>query len=538
MNKIVECVPNFSEGRDEAKIELIVKAIASTPDVFVLDREMDADHNRSVITFAGEPDAVVEAAFRAAATAVELIDVNQHEGQHPRIGALDVLPFIPIKGVTMDECVVLARHAGERIARDLRIPVYLYERAATRPDRVDLADVRRGEFEVLRKEIENNPDRKPDFGEAKMHPTAGAIAVGARPPLIAYNINLATEDLSIAKKIAKAVRGRDGGYQNVKALGLELKNRRQVQVSMNLVSYEETPIFRVFEAVKREAERYGVAIAGSEIVGLAPQAALNACSDFYLQIENFSENLILEHRLQTELAKLGKAYDTPRRYDRETMHNRDTFLDVSAVDSESPTLDSFAAEVAEGTLTPDGGSAATYAGILAAALGEMVCNLTIGHKESVEAEVRGVLNQLDQLSEDLRLAMSEEEDARVRVLDAIALPRDSEAEKLARTIAIEDATKNAVAVPLRVAQSGLEVLEMLNVLSEIGNPTAFANLAVGAQLAMAAMRGAAYDALSQLLSINDEEFNRFRRAELSDLITRGQEIADEIEALFFRLYPR
>ncbi len=538
MNKIVECVPNFSEGRDEAKIELIAKAIASTPDVFVLDREMDADHNRSVITFAGEPDAVVEAAFRAAANAVELIDINQHEGEHPRIGALDVLPFTPIKGMTMDECVILARHAGERIARDLRIPVYLYEKAATRPDRVDLAEVRRGEFEVLRKEIETKPERKPDFGEAKMHPTAGAMAVGARPPLIAYNVNLATEDLSIAKKIAKAVRGRDGGFQYVKALGLELKNRRQVQVSMNLVSYEDTPVFRVFETIKREAARYGVAIAGSEIVGLVPQAALNACSDFYLQFENFSEDLILEHRLQTELGKRQRDYEPSRRYDRETMHNRETMLDVTAVDSESLTLDSFAAEVAEGTLTPDGGSAAAYAGKLAASLGSMVCNLTIGQKESVEVEVRGVLNQLEQLGEDLRLALNEEEDGRVRVLDAIALPRNSEGEKLGRTMAIEEATKNAVAVPLRVAQSALEVLEMLNVLSEIGNPTAFANLAVGAQLAMAAMRGATYDILSQLLSINDEEFNRFRRAELSDLITRGQEIADEIEALFFRLYPR
>jgi glutamate formiminotransferase/formiminotetrahydrofolate cyclodeaminase len=538
MNKIVECVPNFSEGRDDAKIELIVKAISSVPDVFVLDRDMDADHNRSVITFAGEPDAVVEAAFRAAANAVELIDLNQHLGEHPRMGALDVLPFVPIKGVTMDECVLLARHAGERINRELRIPIYLYEKAATRPDRVDLADVRRGEFEGVRKEIETNPDRKPDFGEAKIHPTAGAMAVGARPPLIAYNINLATDDLSIARKIAKAVRGRDGGLQYVKALGLELKNRRQVQVSMNLVSHEETPIFRAFEMVKREAERYGVAIAGSEIVGLVPQSALNACSDFYLRLENFSENLILEHRLQIELAKLEWHSQRLSRYDREAWYEQKNERVVTSVESESPTIDSFAKEVAEGTLTPDGGSVAAYAGALAASLGSMVCNLTMGQKASVEAEVRGALNQLEQLSEDLRLAMSEEEESRVRVLDAIALPRETEAEKLSRTIAIEEATKNAIAVPLRVAQSSVEVLELLNELTEIGNPSAFANLAVGAQLAMSALRGAAYDILSQLLSINDEEFNRYRRAELSDLIARGQEIANEIEALFFRLYPR
>lgn len=535
MNTIVECVPNFSEGRDEAKVELIVRAIASVPHVLVLDREIDPDHNRSVITFAGQPDAVVEAALRAAETAVELIDLNQHTGEHPRIGALDVLPFVPIKGMTMDNCIELARRAGERIARELSIPVYLYEKAATRPGRVDLADIRRGEFEALRKEIGTNPSRKPDFGAAKIHPTAGAMAVGARHPLIAYNINLATDDLTIARMIAKAVRGRDGGLKYVKALGIELKNHRQVQVSLNLVDYQSTPIFRVFEMVKREAARYGVNLAGSKIVGLVPQAALNACADFYLQIENFSENLILEHRLQTELEKREQLLETvpvPTREDKKIECASESFV------SESPTIDDFAAEVAEGTLTPDGGSVAAYAGALAASLGSLVCNLTIGQKASVEVETRGILNQLGQLSEDLRLAVVEEAEVRVRLLDAIALPRDTEGEKLARTTAIEEASKNAVAVPLRVAQSSVEVMEWLSVLSEIGNPTAFPNLAVGAQLAMAAMRGAAYNLLSLLLTIYDDEYNRLRRAEITDFINRGQEIADEIETLFFRLYPK
>lgn len=303
MNKIVECIPNFSEGRDAAKVDAIAAAVSAVPRVVVLDRTMDADHHRSVITFAGEPEAVAEAAFRAAERAVALIDLNEHAGEHPRMGALDVLPFVPIKGVTMGECVELARRAGERIARELGVPVYFYEQAATRPDRVDLADLRRGEFEGLREEISVNPDRAPDFGEARIHPTAGAVAVGARAPLIAYNINLHTENLSVARKIAEAVRGRGGGLRYVKALGFELRERRQVQVSMNLVNHEGTPIFRVFEMVKREAERYGVAVAGSEIVGLVPQAALNACADFYLRLENFSEDLVLEHRLQLALAE-------------------------------------------------------------------------------------------------------------------------------------------------------------------------------------------------------------------------------------------
>ncbi len=538
MNKIVECVPNFSEGRDQEKVDLVVSAIVSVPDVVLLDRAMDADHNRAVITFAGEPDAVVEAAFRAAAIAVELIDLNQHTGAHPRMGAIDVLPFVPLIGVTMDECIVLARHAGERIARELHIPVYLYEKAATRPERIDLANIRRGEFEGLRDEIKTNPNRYPDFGEPKLHPTAGATAVGARDLLIAYNVNLATEDLSIARKIARAVRGRDGGLHYLKALGMALNNRHQVQVSMNLIDYQATPIFRAFDLVKREAERYGVAVASSEIVGLAPQAALNACSDFYLRMRGRCGDSILERRMQIELAKLESEPEPAPRNLRVVPSERPSEPEIRRTEPESLTIDDFAEEVAAGTPTLAGGSVAAYAGALAASLGAMVCNLTIGQKASVEAEVRGVLNQLEQLSADLRLAVNEEAESRASVLDAIALPRDSEAERLARTIAIEEATKNAISVPQRVAQSAMVALELLSELSEVGNPTAFADLAVGAQLAISAMRGAAYTILSQLLQINDDEFNRFRRAELSDLITRGQELSDEIEALFFRLFPR
>src|SRR5262245_10732898 len=285
MKKIVECIPNFSEGHDSEKLELIVKTIGAVPRVAVLDYSMDSDHNRAVITFAGEPGAVLEAAVRAAAVAVELINLNTHDGEHPRLGALDVLPFVPIKGVTMEECVEMARTAGERIANELNIPVYLYEKAATRRDRTDLANVRRGEFEALRHSIESDPNRKPDFGFRRVHPTAGAMAVGARSPLVAFNVNLATDDLNVAGKIAKAVRVSDGGLLNVKALGMELKSRNQTQVTMNLTDDDATTIFRAFEMVKRDAARYGAAVTGSEIVGLIPQAALNACSEFYLQIE-------------------------------------------------------------------------------------------------------------------------------------------------------------------------------------------------------------------------------------------------------------
>jgi glutamate formiminotransferase/formiminotetrahydrofolate cyclodeaminase len=475
---------------------------------------------------------------RAAATAIELIDLNRHDGEHPRMGALDVLPFVPIRGVTMEECVVIARHAGERIANELDIPVYLYEKAATRGDRVDLANVRRGEFEAIRDSIESDPDRKPDFGTRRIHPTAGAMAVGARLPLVAFNINLTTDDPSIAKKIAKAVRGSDGGLLYVKALAMELKSRGQAQVSMNLVNYELTPIHRAFEMVKREAARYGVAVAGSEIVGLIPQAALDACSEFYMQLENFSEDLILEKRLSAELSKIepegGEEYEAENRQKAE----RRGRLQLVKTEPQSTSFDAFVESLASGAPIPDSGSVAAYVGALAAALGEMVCNLTISQKKSFEEEAISVLDQLGQLSAELRRAMKEEADSRRQVVDAIALPRETEADKLARAIALEQATKNAIAAPLRIAQNTMEVLELLSELTEIGNPSAFADLATGAQLAMTAMRGAAYNVLANLLTINDEDFNRRQRAEITDLITRGQERTDEIEALFFRLYPR
>lgn len=303
MRKIVECIPNFSEGRRAEVVDQIIAAIKSVSGVVLLDRESDPNHNRSVITFVSSPDRVVEAAVAAVKKAAELIDLNKHTGEHPRMGATDVIPFVPISGVTMEDCVALARECGERLWSELQIPVYLYERAATRPERENLAAVRKGQFEGIRDEIATNEARRPDFGEPRMHPTAGITAVGARPPLIAYNVNLGTADVEIANKIARAVRHQTGGLRYVKALGFELKDRGIVQVSMNMVNYEGTPLFRTFEMIKREAERYGVPVVGSEIVGLVPQGALNAVADFYLQLEDFSAEQILEHRLDAAMGE-------------------------------------------------------------------------------------------------------------------------------------------------------------------------------------------------------------------------------------------
>jgi glutamate formiminotransferase len=293
----VECVPNFSEGRNAATVDAIAQAIRSVPEAALLDRQSDPDHNRSVLTFAGPPDAIAEAAFRAVEKAVELIDLTVHSGAHPRIGAADVVPFIPIEGVTIEDCVGLAERFGNRIWEKLRVPVYLYEAAARRPERVNLANIRRGQFERLRNEIGVVPERTPDIGEPILHPTAGATVTGARKFLVAFNVNLGTADLQIAKNIAKTIRFSNGGFPEVKALGIRLASRNLVQVSMNLTDFEKTPPHTVFEAILHEASRFGVTVVGSEIVGLIPRKALEMSAAHFLRLENFCSESVLENRL-------------------------------------------------------------------------------------------------------------------------------------------------------------------------------------------------------------------------------------------------
>ena len=295
MERLVECVPNFSEGRRKEVIEAIVQAIAEGGKVWILDVESDEDHNRSVVTFVGEPEAVEEAAFRGIKKAAELIDMDQHRGQHPRIGATDVVPFVPLKGVTMEECVAMARRLGERVGSELGIPVYLYGEAATRPERQDLSYIRRGEYEGLKEAIATDPDRAPDFGPKALG-KAGATVIGARPPLIAFNVYLGTDDVRVAREIAKAVRHSSGGLRYVKALGLLVKGK--AQVSMNLTDYRQTPIHRVMEMIRREAARYGVNVVSSEVVGLIPEDALLDAAIYYLQLEGFSKEQILERKLE------------------------------------------------------------------------------------------------------------------------------------------------------------------------------------------------------------------------------------------------
>lgn len=297
MNKIIECVPNFSEGRSKNIINSIVAA-GRTGRVKILDIESDRDHNRMLTTIVGEPEAVFQAVWAMIQKATELIDMEKHQGEHPRIGATDVVPFIPVANVTMEECVGLARRLGKKVGEELRIPVYLYEAAATRPDRVNLADVRKGEYEGLKSEIQTNPDRKPDFGPAKMHPTAGAMVIGARKFLIAYNVNLDTKDIQIAKDIAKLVREKDGGFPAVKALGFEIKDKGFIQVSMNLCDFEKTNMDTVFQKIKEETEKREVKVLGSEIYGMIPKAALEGIDLDELQLIDFKKDQILEEKLK------------------------------------------------------------------------------------------------------------------------------------------------------------------------------------------------------------------------------------------------
>jgi len=486
MTQLVECVPNFSEGRDAGKVDALVAAMRAVAGVYVLDREMDADHNRSVITLAGEPDAVAEAALRGVGKALELIDLTRHTGAHPRIGSTDVLPFVPIEGVTLDDCVLLAKRAGREIWERYRIPVYFYEAAAQCPDRTNLENIRKGQFEGLREEVLKNPDRAPDVGEPQLHPTAGATVVGARKFLIAYNINLNTPDVEVANKIAKAIRYSSGGLRYAKAMGVNLRARGLAQVSINLTDFEQTPLHRVFEMVKREAERYGARIVGSEIVGLVPKKAIEMTADFYLQLENFSPALVLENRVAAALS------GAPPEPAGNLAQLAQPFLDV----------------VREPTATPGGGSVAALVAALAASLGQMVAGLSrkkksqAAHVEQLSAFVAEMQTSARVLTEAIdRDAASYE-----AVLAASRLPKETAEDQRRREEAIQQATKRAADVPLEVAEAAAEVYERLGQLEPIIAASMISDLRVGRLMAAAAARGAIENVAINLESITDADF--------------------------------
>ncbi len=477
-NTLVECVPNFSEGRDSSKVDSIVEAMMVSG-VYLLDREMDSDHNRCVITLAGEREAIQEAAIRGAGKAVELIDLARHQGAHPRMGAADVIPFIPIDGVTLEDCVVMARHVGAEIWKRFQVPVYLYEAAATAPERQNLEDVRRGQFEGIRDQIAINPARKPDFGEPRVHPTAGVTAVGARKPLIAYNVFLNTPDVTVAKKIAKAVRASSGGLRYVKGAGFLV--RGMAQVSMNLTDFEQTPIHRVFEFVKREAQRFGVATGSSEIVGLIPKLALEQAAEWFLQVENFDSSLILENRLAAVMT--GKV----------------------AVGRLSAGIASFIEQLAAPAATPGGGSAAAAAAAMAAGLAGMVASMSRGKKAYLqyESQLGEAIARLIPLREELTSAIDADAESYKEVMKAYKAAKETK-DPGEGSRAINAALRQATSVPLAVAEKTAEVARIANQLKPITNPNMNSDLTTAVALAGAALEGALANVAINLSSIKPD----------------------------------
>lgn len=499
MKRLIECVPNFSEGRDPAKVEALVQVMSAVPGVYVLDREMDADHNRCVITLAGDPDAVGEAAILGAGKAMELIDMNTQTGAHPRVGATDVVPFIPVDGVTIEDCVALAKRVGNEIWKRYRIPIFFYEAAATRPDRVNLENVRRGQFEGLREELKKNHDRQPDIGEPKVHPTAGVTVVGARKFLVAYNVNLNTSDISIANKIAKAIRFSSGGLRYVKSMGVELKARNLAQVSINLTDYEQTPMHRVYEMVKREAERYGAVPVGSEIVGLVPKKAIEMAADYFLQLENFSPAQVFENKLAAAL--IGT--NSPAAQEGNLAKLARPFLDA----------------VATPAATPGGGSASAFAAALAASLGQMVAGLS-RKKKSQAAHVDRLSEHLDALRKEadaLAEAIDRDSASYDAVMAAFKLPQGDAMETQQREDAIQKATRGATEVPLEVAERTVALFERLKQLDAIIAASMKSDLLVARLMASAGAQGALANVEINLDGLKDANFVAATRTKVAAL---------------------
>jgi glutamate formiminotransferase/formiminotetrahydrofolate cyclodeaminase len=492
--KLIECVPNFSEGRRPDVVAAIRDAIAAVPGAHLLDTSSDASHNRSVITFVADIGVVADAAFEGIREAVHQIDLTRHTGEHPRMGAADVVPFIPLEGATMEDCIALARQLGERVGRELGIPVFLYERAATRPDRENLADVRRGEFEGLRDDIGRTPQRTPDFGPSAVHATAGAVAIGARPFLVAYNVYLGpASNLAIAKEVAKAVRGSSGGLRYVKAMGFEVDG--QAQVSMNLVDTERTPLHVAFDTVRTEAEARGVTPTWSEIVGLVPERALFDAAVRHVRLRNFSLDMVLEQKVRRAI-------------------------------SGGESLSGFVGSIAAPTPVPGGGSVAAHAGAVGAALAQMVAGLTVGKKKyaAVDAEMRELAVRAAALGNTLAALVARDAEAYAAVAAAYKLPADTPELEAIRKAKVDAALLAAAAVPLETAAACADVAELALAVAERGNTNAASDAGIAALLADAGCVGASYNVRINVGSLSDRSLG----AQLADDARRFVERTREL----------
>ncbi len=545
MEKIVECVPNFSEGKDKSVIDAIAAAIKSVEGVKLLDVDPGADFNRTVYTFVGEPEAVLDAAFKSAKVGVALIDMTKHKGEHARMGALDVMPFIPIKGVKINDCVELSKRFGEWMAKELDIPVFLYANSATRPDRIRLPDIRKGEYEALEKKFKD-PSFKPDFGKPVFVPKSGATATGAREFLIAYNINLNTNDKSIASDVSGKIRasgytkkdekgnhliGTDGHpvkvpgrFKGVQAGGM-MYNENIAQVSMNLLNYNEVNLHDVFEAVKEEAEKLRVKITGSEIVGVVPKESLVLAGKFYAKKEKL--NIKNEDEFVTiAIDRLGLS----QLYQFKAEEKVIEYMIEETGPLAGSTVKEFLSELASSSPAPGGGSVAALAGALGAALTSMVCNLTIGKEKyaDVQDEIKKVLKKSEALRNKLTILIDKDTDAFNDVMKAFKMPKETEEQKNKRSNAIQEGYKIAASVPLETARTCEEILDVALVVAKKGNQSSITDAAISAIMAKVGVKSAILNVKINLGSIKDEKFVNRINSDLEKIEKSAADKTDEV----------
>ncbi len=552
MEKLVECVPNFSEGRDMNVINQITKVIEEVDGVILLDVDPGYATNRTVVTFVGPPEAVKEAAFRAIKKAAELIDMRKHKGEHPRIGATDVVPFVPVSGVTMEDCVRLAHELAKRVGEELKIPVYMYEYAATRPERQSLANIREGEYEALPKKLQD-PEWKPDYGPAEFNDwvaKTGATVIGAREFLIAYNVNLNTRSKKLAHEIALNIREKGrikrdkdgkpvlnekgekvrvpGKLKAVRAIGWYIEEYGFAQVSINLINYKITPLHKVFETCVEEAEKLGLRVTGSEIVGLVPKKAIVDAGKYFLEKQGRSTAVPEEELIHTAILSLGLSQVSEFKPEEKIIELR---LEKDRKRLWKMSVREFANEVSSESPAPGGGSVAALAGALSAALSSMVTNLTFGKKgfEEVKQAMKEVGEKAQQLKDEYLSLIDRDSEAFNAVMSAMKLPKKTDEEKAAREKAIEEATKQATLVPLETLRKTAQLLELSREVVEKGNPNSLSDAAVSAIMAEAAARGAYLNVLINLPGIQDREFRERVMKEAEELLNKVISEARKLE---------
>lgn len=529
MNRLVECVPNFSEGRRKEVIDEIIRPFQSRAGVLLLDVKPDPAHNRTVVTVAGTPEETSDAVFESISTACRLINLREHQGAHPRMGAVDVVPFVPVENMSMGDCVALSRSLAKRVGDELGVPVILYEESATAPHRKNLPDIRAGQFEGWHEKIQQS-EWIPDFGPQVVHPTAGVTVIGARMPLIAYNVNLGTRDASVARRIARKIRERSGGLTNVRAIGLPLEERGCTQVSINVTDYTRTPLYRVLESVRTEARRYGVPVIESEIVGLLPMRALIDSASFYLQLARFSRKQVIERRVGALAGGAGGAgVSTP------------VSAGTSTAGAGAPaaggqgfagmTLGDFTDKLSSSEPAPGGGTASALAVSFAASLVSMVCRLTLGKRkfEQYESEVSAALHAASSFSAEALGLATEDSVAFNKVMAAFGMPKATADEKERRRQAVIEATLGAAEVPARVAQIGTEILSLAGSLRGKTNPNASSDLQVALLLASAGGKGALENVRINANSLGGESCDNLLRK--ADELERQLEIRRERDGI-------